>query len=406
MESAGPTVLTRQQLYEMIWKEPTRTVAPRLGISDVGLAKVCRKFHIPRPWRGYWREKETGHKPRQAKLPAWPAHLGPEPEAITFRAVPPPGKTPPPRPPEPETVQRQRAYEAVPEHGITVAETLTEPDRMVRRAVRLLRKKSEPGYLIPGEYPCLDIRATAGSLDRALRIFEALLTGFRSRGWAVECQPESPCHTRVTVLDEVIAVGITEKVRTIRAPREPIETRDWLKPQPKDTYEPTGQLTLWLGTDATHHGQARTWSDGKRQRLENCLNGVMIGFVQVAEDRKAARREAEEQRRRWAEEERQRQLAVERREREKDRREELKREVEVWSWAREVRAYVAALEGAASEHLVREPDGRTARWIRWAHRYADRIDPLREVEALPRDPDGYGRTPLDLEGFALSASKS
>jgi hypothetical protein len=63
------TVLTREQLYELVWNAPTRKVAQGLGISDVGLAKICRRFHIPRPWRGYWREKETGHRPRQPKMP-------------------------------------------------------------------------------------------------------------------------------------------------------------------------------------------------------------------------------------------------------------------------------------------------------------------------------------------------
>ena len=55
MDAAQLPYLTRTELYELVWHEPTRTVAGRLGISDVGLAKICRKFHIPRPWRGYWR---------------------------------------------------------------------------------------------------------------------------------------------------------------------------------------------------------------------------------------------------------------------------------------------------------------------------------------------------------------
>src|SRR4051812_26660435 len=104
MDRPGPTTLTRQQVYELIWKEPTRTVAQRLGISDVGLAKTCRRLLIPRPWRGYWREKETGHKPRQPKLIPWPTHMGKEPDAITFRPVPSPSDSLP-RPPEPEAVQ-------------------------------------------------------------------------------------------------------------------------------------------------------------------------------------------------------------------------------------------------------------------------------------------------------------
>lgn len=64
MNGISSTTVTREQLYALIWKDPTRTVAQRLGISDVGLAKICRKHYIPRPWRGYWREKETGRKPR------------------------------------------------------------------------------------------------------------------------------------------------------------------------------------------------------------------------------------------------------------------------------------------------------------------------------------------------------
>jgi hypothetical protein len=37
----------RQELYEKVWQFPLRKLAIEYGISDVGLAKVCRslKFH-------------------------------------------------------------------------------------------------------------------------------------------------------------------------------------------------------------------------------------------------------------------------------------------------------------------------------------------------------------------------
>lgn len=63
MESKGrqdDTSLSRLELYELIWQVPTHTVAARLGLSDVGLAKICRKLHIPRPWRGFWSAKAAG----------------------------------------------------------------------------------------------------------------------------------------------------------------------------------------------------------------------------------------------------------------------------------------------------------------------------------------------------------
>jgi hypothetical protein len=46
----------------MIWKEPISKVAPRFNISNVALAKICRKHGIPRPPHGYW-AKLTADKP-------------------------------------------------------------------------------------------------------------------------------------------------------------------------------------------------------------------------------------------------------------------------------------------------------------------------------------------------------
>lgn len=39
--------------------------------------------------------------------------------------------------------------------------------------------------------------------------------------------------------------------------------------------------------------------------------------------------------------------------------------------------------------------------LRWAQTYAERIDPLAEIQALPLDPDGYLAKPLDLDAFGL-----
>jgi hypothetical protein len=46
-----------------------RTLAAELGISDVGLTKVCKRHQIPTPRRGYWNKKEAGYKVRQTALP-------------------------------------------------------------------------------------------------------------------------------------------------------------------------------------------------------------------------------------------------------------------------------------------------------------------------------------------------
>ena len=59
--------------------------------------------------------------------------------------------------------------------------------------------------------------------------------------------------------------------------------------------------------------------------------------------------------------------------------------MDAWSWAGEVRVYVAALRQAATEQIGREPDGRLARWLKWAQQYAELVDPLEQPETLPLD---------------------
>ena len=61
--------LSRQQLYEQVWSVSASRLATEFGLSDVGLAKLCKRHDIPRPPRGYWAKKEVGKAPAQTPLP-------------------------------------------------------------------------------------------------------------------------------------------------------------------------------------------------------------------------------------------------------------------------------------------------------------------------------------------------
>jgi hypothetical protein len=67
-EAAETLLFEREKLYEEIWAEPMMQVAKRYGISDVGLAKICKKMNIPRPPRGYWTKKSYGVSTRKEHL--------------------------------------------------------------------------------------------------------------------------------------------------------------------------------------------------------------------------------------------------------------------------------------------------------------------------------------------------
>jgi len=66
---------TRQELYNLVWTEPVQKVAAGLGISDVGLKKVCRAADIPVPERGYWAKLQAGKSVAKQVLPIRPLGL-------------------------------------------------------------------------------------------------------------------------------------------------------------------------------------------------------------------------------------------------------------------------------------------------------------------------------------------
>lgn len=65
-----PYKLTREELYEAVWLEPMSKLAKRFGVSDVALAKICRRHGIPLPGRGYWAKLAAGKAPAKPPLPA------------------------------------------------------------------------------------------------------------------------------------------------------------------------------------------------------------------------------------------------------------------------------------------------------------------------------------------------
>lgn len=64
--------VSREELYELVWRMPIIKGSRRYGLSDNGLRKICKKLNVPTPPRGYWAKGST----RAARLPevreGWP----------------------------------------------------------------------------------------------------------------------------------------------------------------------------------------------------------------------------------------------------------------------------------------------------------------------------------------------
>jgi hypothetical protein len=84
-EIAGPWVnhrLTREELHRLVWSTPMRLLCKGFVVSNVWLAKICTRYEIPVPGRGYWAKKRSGAAIAVSRLKA--ASLG-IPEFVDIR---------------------------------------------------------------------------------------------------------------------------------------------------------------------------------------------------------------------------------------------------------------------------------------------------------------------------------
>src|SRR5262245_39898849 len=148
-----PITLTRDQLYDQVWTTPGRKLAAQFGLSDVGLAKICKKHRIPRPPRGYWVRIQHGAMIRRAPLPSVAN------EALNTVVIQ----------PHPLARRAQLGDPAGPRREeIPVGDVLTDPHPLVVATERSLRgaKADDRGILRPRAKEAPKVSVGRESVDR------------------------------------------------------------------------------------------------------------------------------------------------------------------------------------------------------------------------------------------------
>ena len=378
--------LTRQELYDMVWTAPMRTLAPSFGISDVAFAKHCKKAGIPFPGRGYWAKKDAGKAPPRIPLPpralgqkfgvvfgpdqlhAWPA---PPPEDILQQEIPPL----PVFEDDLESV-RKRASAIV---GTVRYPSLARPHPFVAKLLQEdeERRAKQAASKWPSSWdaPIFDSKPE----KRRLRIANALLLALVRCGCKVSAG-RSPAYDLNTTVGDV-GLGF------VLAPKG--FDRDEYH-RTRKVFPNEGKLKLQLSWYQPPPEVTVLWQDLDGVPLEEQLTEIVVGLLVAGEwsvrqslqkrydclvDRRA---KAEKEIRRLAEEakrkEKERQEKAER-----ERREQLIGEAESWRRANDLRAYVAARLNEKSNEPRSSADEAIEAWARWALAEADRIDPLRRV---------------------------
>jgi hypothetical protein len=199
--------LTREELYARIWSKPATELAREFGISDVALAKICRKMNVPKPGRGYWRRLEVGERPQLTPLPksqdrlptlvvVKPYH---NPSAFTSMA---------------QEVSARIQAESDPANRITVADSLRNAHpliKMTRDELERRKRNRVEGVWSPPERACLDIRVSSKIMRRALLLMDALLKALETRGYSIEVGTADRELTTILAGQEKVRVHLDDE---------------------------------------------------------------------------------------------------------------------------------------------------------------------------------------------------
>lgn len=289
----------RSELYALVWQTPLRHLGPNLGLSDVGLSKLCRRYNIPVPPVGYWTRLAVSKICVQTPLP--PSDVDHEvhlPEKDTTAA----------RSSDATRIQQvqqafSRAKDAVVLQPIVVRPSLDHCHPLVAKTARFFqaierdeaklaveaeeaRRLRKPFFgamsrqrMTSGRYTsgsgCLRITATLTHIDWILRFHEALIRGLIAGGCQVVAGRGDASNTvEIRRAGGAIRLNFSEQVEKIAQPKR----QDFLFH--RDEYRALDGFKLKLERD--WHVIARQWT-GTREQLEQQLPEITRALIAFPE---------------------------------------------------------------------------------------------------------------------------
>jgi hypothetical protein len=379
-----PHKFSRQELYDLVWSEPMKTLAARFNLSDVGLAKACKKANIPRPPRGYWAKLAAGKRVSKTPLPARgpgmsdSIEIGANRYYYYSRTSEEEALNSTPQPPVFEdTIEdvAARVTAAIPR--VTVPRFPEHAHRQIRQLLDAdeLRRREHLTSRFPSSWnaPLFDEPFE----KRRLRVLNAIMTALEKAGMKPTFQGKEGRDLGVHVNDTLVRYTLdatSQKPDPYR--RSAIQTRG-----------SSARLRCQILTGGSHSGVRLSWEDSEKEKLETHLTAIVTGLIIAGEQqyreacqwhyewmvgRKAALIEKTRKRKEEAErKERERLAALE-----KARLDRLLGAAAAFRQATDIRVFVANVESRQSLGALPISDSDFATWKGWALSQADQIDPV------------------------------
>ncbi len=361
--------LTRRELYDLVWSKPLSLLAQELPVSDVGLAKICKRLNIPRPSQGYWTRRRTRHG--TVKPPPLPSTAEACEREVVLRGL--------------ESEYPRKEPSEPPE--VVVPDTLENLHPLIARTARGLERAEPDRHCIlrPRGKSVLAIEVTEAARNRSLRLLDSLVKALEERGHKVDAGSEFRPKTLVEVAGEAVSISLKEQMKRstheLTLEEEEQEARRGWSWAPRFDYAPSGLLRFRV-SDLEGTGFRQSWSDGKRSRLEEKLGQVVVGIEAAAAFQRARRLERAAERERWEQEWAIREAAFRRQEEERRFLEEFRAMARDWADVSRMREFVQVVESSTP---TGDRGSNLVAWLVSAHLAIQKLDPLSRISRQSED---------------------
>lgn len=416
--------MRRSELYEKVWAKPMIRLARELGISDVGLAKACRRHSIPVPPRGYWAKLQAGHTPPKTPLPA------PELDLVVEFATTDPAERERQKAAEQERRDaiKARTEKVVATIDVALPEKLDKPHPLVAATQRyvdrvpklierykklgpsawhLTRDEERPPFEQHGRYSLfrdgqLHVTASLGVMDWVLRfhdaIFKALIAGGMEIQWCPAKESNSrhrqnePACIQLSQNGEAFKVEFSQGYRRVSVDSETLAKRQKAEPWARAfEYLPSEKLSFRV--IGSEYEAKKAW-EGTQEKLQAQVGEIVrtiFGLVPLQADARTKREAAAEVARRQAE------IAARQRRHQAAKAEQLKNAfsmAEAHERVRNLEAFLSRLDQQL-ESMSEPARERCKVWLQVVRDELERFNPVERLLSTSLSAPTWGTWPPD-----------
>jgi len=356
--------LTREELYKLVWKKPVMKIAEQYGFSDRGLGKLCTRYEIPLPPRGYWMRLKSGQK---IKIPALKKL-----DRFNENCI----------------ILDERTQDETTKMSIALKKIVQEEkDKQNEIILDYSIQKYHPVVKVWND---LDKQNKYIKTDKkARKAMSLLLFELENRGYEIGQYKNKPEHrvAKVGIGEDTIGIGIRKYDRSYKRKVQPSDGYkwDWRRSDDEIIYvtEPTGYLKFFVY--GKYEWEPRDYKATADILIEQVISKVIIYTHKKIERLKNERFESERKARlngfkriqelkydKYNEDlEKKRELFVAQ---ENLRRDKLFKDSKKWNDLKMVREFI--------DSIKEQNDPSNEDWLNWASSYANDIDPAQNNSFL------------------------